>query len=190
MIKFERYHPILSAHYRFDWLTGFKLKDVYALRANQQQAALSGREVDQKIEDTAYYVNQAMRLIMRNKALLYGIETRSTAKFIGSFCLWNFSEDLQQAQLRFELTDQTDAAEKLAEILPRMLGFAYFELGVARLYAILPATATVQLDTLRANHFTPEPYDHQRTMPDGTKVPLQKFSLIGDDIATDAKYHF
>ena len=53
MQSFEKYHPIMSVHYTMDWLTTFKIKDIFQLRADRQVAAESGREFDQKITDTA-----------------------------------------------------------------------------------------------------------------------------------------
>ena len=73
MQSFEKYHPIMSVHYTMDWLTTFKIKDIFQLRADRQIAAESGREFDQKITDTARYINRSMRLVMSNNALLYGI---------------------------------------------------------------------------------------------------------------------
>ena len=73
MQSFEKYHPIMSVHYTMDWLTTFKIKDIFQLRADRQVAAESGREFDQKITDTARYINRSMRLVMSNNALLYGI---------------------------------------------------------------------------------------------------------------------
>ena len=92
MQSFEKYHPIMSVHYTMDWLTTFKIKDIFQLRADRQIAAESGRGFDQKITDTARYINRSMRLVMSNNALLYGIKDRANGDFLGSFCIWNFSE--------------------------------------------------------------------------------------------------
>ncbi len=50
MQSFEKYHPIMSVHYTMDWLTTFKIKDIFQLRADRQVAAESGREFDQKLQ--------------------------------------------------------------------------------------------------------------------------------------------
>ncbi|WP_054716661.1 hypothetical protein [Lacticaseibacillus manihotivorans] len=57
MISFEKYHPLLSTHYTLDWLTNSNLKAVHELRANTQQAELSGRKTDPDIPATAHYIN-------------------------------------------------------------------------------------------------------------------------------------
>ena len=55
MQSFEKYHPIMSVHYTMDWLTTFKIKDIFQLRADRQVATESGREFDQKIT-TPYFM--------------------------------------------------------------------------------------------------------------------------------------
>ncbi|WP_262315911.1 GNAT family N-acetyltransferase [Lacticaseibacillus parakribbianus] len=153
MAHFEKYHPLLSAHYQLDWLTLFRLKDVHALRADAVQAALSGREVDTSIEATARYVNRSMQLVMGDQALLYGIGDRTTGAFLGSICLWNFNEAKTTAQLRFEALATTPAAV-MAEVLPRVAGFAFFELGLQSLFVVVPQEAAAARALLAANHFT------------------------------------
>ncbi|WP_204122615.1 GNAT family N-acetyltransferase [Lacticaseibacillus mingshuiensis] len=190
MTCFEKYHPLLSAHYTMDWLTMAKLKDVFALRNDPLVAAISGRERDSSIEATAHYVNQSMRLVMADRALLYGVTARDDRSFCGSFCLWNFSENKTQAQIRFEVLAAQASRPVMAEVLPRMLGFAFFELGVTQVYALLPETATADVALLKANHFTATSTGRTRTMPDGQSVPLLKLTLAADTVKNDPRYQF
>ncbi|QVI34898.1 N-acetyltransferase [Lacticaseibacillus chiayiensis] len=191
MQSFEKYHPIMSVHYTMDWLTMFKIKDVFRLRADQQIAAESGRQFDQKITDTARYINRSMRLVMSNNALLYGIKDRGTNDFLGSFCIWNFSEKKTIAQIRFETLAAYQGQGIMTEVLKRMLGFAFFELGLKEVYVILPATNDRAANLLTANFFTQVgDYRHERTLPDGSKVPLVRYELTADAVADKEDFHF
>ena len=191
MQSFEKYHPIMSVHYTMDWLTTFKIKDIFQLRADRQIAAESGRGFDQKITDTARYINRSMRLVMSNNALLYEIKDRANGDFLGSFCIWNFSEKKTVAQVRFETLAEHQGEGVMSEVLKRMLGFAFFELGLKRVYVILPATNERAAKLLAANVFTQVgDYHHDRTLPDGTKVPLARFELSADAVADNDAFHF
>ncbi|MFD1392336.1 GNAT family N-acetyltransferase [Lacticaseibacillus jixianensis] len=189
MAKFEKYHPLLSVHYQLDWLTASKLKDVARLRADETQAAISGRERDQSVEETAHYVNHAMRLVMGDRALLYGIGDRRSNAFLGSICLWRFDQAMTSAQMRFEQLPEA-APEVMQEVVPRVAGFAFFELGLQQLYAILPETATAAVDLLASFGFASSPAHHTRTMPNGAKVPLLQLTLTRDQVANDPAFHF
>lgn len=189
MISFEKYHPIMSLHYTLDWLTNSNLKAVHALRANRQQAELSGRKVDVDIPATAHYINQSMRLVMSNQALLYGITDRATKQFVGSICLWQFDADYSRAQLRLEVADGANAEALYQEILPRVIGFAFFELGLSELTMIVPEPAALK-QWLAANHFESQPYPHHRKLADGTKVALLAMTLARSAVADDSTYRF
>ena len=191
MQSFEKYHPIMSVHYTMDWLTTFKIKDIFQLRADRQIAAESGREFDQKITDTARYINRSMRLVMSNNALLYGIKDRTNNDFLGSFCIWNFSEKKTVAQVRFETLAKRQGEGVMSEVIKRMLGFAFFELGLKRVYVILPANNERAANLLTANFFTQVgDYHHERTLPDNTKVPLMRYELSADAVADKEDFHF
>ena len=191
MQSFEKYHPIMSVHYTMDWLTTFKIKDIFQLRADRQVAAESGREFDQKITDTARYINRSMRLVMSNNALLYGIMDRASHEFLGSFCIWNFSQKKTVAQVRFETLASHQGEGIMSEVIKRMLGFAFFELGLKRVYVILPATNERGAKLLTTNFFTKVgDYHHDRTLPDVSKVPLVRYELTAEDVADKEDFHF
>lgn len=190
MAIFEKYHPILSPRYVMDWLTMATLKDVHTLRADVSQADLSGRTVDASLEQTAHYVNQSMRLVMSNNALLYGITAKASKQFVGSFCLWNFDAEKTQAQIRFELLPAFSHEPIFDEVMPRMVGFAFFELGLNRVFAILPQAATKEIALLTDNHFTQVPETRTRTLKDGSVVPLVRLELARATIEDDPRYRF
>ena len=72
MNKFELYHPILTEHFALDWLTHSKVRDIFELRHDPEIAKASDRDIDATIEDTTTYVNQMMRVVMNNEALIWG----------------------------------------------------------------------------------------------------------------------
>jgi hypothetical protein len=151
MQNFEKYHPIMSRHYTLDWLTAFKLKEIYALRRELDVAEAQQRPVDADITVSAHFVNRAMALVMGNQALLYGIRSREEDTLLATFGFYGFSTDRQCATVRMANAANADNAV-LSEILPRMVGFAVHELGLSRLVAgqiVRPADEQLYL----ANHF-------------------------------------
>lgn len=155
MAIFEKYHPLLSAHYTLDWLTTSKLKDVYTLRADPVQAALSARAVDDSPTSTAHYVNRAMHAVMGNQALIYGVTARAPHAFVGSVALVHFDAERTHARLQVE-TLASDPEAFYAEIIPRVCGFAFFELGLTTVYADVPDHSALAT-WLQANHFLKQP---------------------------------
>ncbi|MFD1484987.1 GNAT family N-acetyltransferase [Lacticaseibacillus baoqingensis] len=190
MALFEKYHPLLSAHYTLDWLTAAKLKAVFALRQDPTQAALSRRKRDDTITATAQYVNHAMHLVMSNQALIYGIIARHSQQFVGSVELRQFDSAFTQAQLRLEVAPQQDPIPLYAEIIPRIVGFAFFELGLETITMPVPTTATVLLSWLRTNHFQAAPELNPRTQSAEQQGPLLQMTLAKAAVSDDPHYRF
>jgi hypothetical protein len=162
---FEKYHPIMSVHYTMDWLTMAKLKEVFALRQDPEIARGQERPVDTVIGDTAHYVNRAMALVMRNQALLYGVQDRATGRLMGTFGLFNVDEQRMTASVRLATLADTNPAV-MAEVLPRMLGFAVHELELQWLTAEQIVRST-DAALFQQHHFAPE---GQHLVLDASKI--------------------
>ncbi|MFC6181728.1 GNAT family N-acetyltransferase [Lactiplantibacillus daowaiensis] len=135
MTKFEKYHPILTPHYTFDWLTKSRVKDVWLL---QQQANPA-----ETMLMTADMINQTMRDIFHDQKLVWGITDRQTDQFIGSASLTALTTATPRLTVHLITAQATTAA--LTEIYTRLTAFATNELGVATL--TVPLTPTDQLST-------------------------------------------
>lgn len=134
MAAFEKYHPIMSRHYTLDWLTQFKLKDIYALRQEQEVAVAQERPIDQTMTESARFVNRAMALVMADQALVYGVSAHNDDTLLAMLGLYGFSTDRASVTIRMVSAPGADAAV-LAEVLPRIIGFAVHELGLKQLIA-------------------------------------------------------
>ncbi|MBF7129121.1 GNAT family N-acetyltransferase [Pediococcus pentosaceus] len=135
MNKFELYHPILTEHFALDWLTHSKVRDIFELRHDPEIAKASDRDIDATIEDTTTYVNQMMRLVMNNEALIWGITDQNTHEFLGTFCIWDFDQAQKSASVRFEILRNQQHKGIMSEVLRRMSIFSFEELGLEKLLA-------------------------------------------------------
>lgn len=125
---FEKYHPIMTKHYELDWLTTFKVKEVFELRHDSNIARLVNRDVDATIMDTAAHVNRVMSKIMNNDALVWGIGDKRTGEFLGTFGFDSFTVDRKNAAITFELLPSAQRQGVMSEVLSHMLSFAFDEL--------------------------------------------------------------
>ncbi|WP_054716662.1 hypothetical protein [Lacticaseibacillus manihotivorans] len=121
--------------------------------------------------------------------MLYGITDRATKQFVGSICLWQFDADFTRAQLRLEVADAKLAEALYQEIIPRVVGFSFFELGLSQLTMIVPEHAELK-QWLAANHFQNQPYPHTRKLANGQKVALLAMTLDREAVVDDPAYRF
>lgn len=84
MSAFEGLRPIITEHFYLDWLSHFKLKDIFDF---------------QKIKDsritiaiTSDFINATMKDIMQQQALVWGVQDKQNHQFIGMVGLANLSQ--------------------------------------------------------------------------------------------------
>lgn len=158
MEQFEKYHPIMTPRFTFDWLTVSTVKDVFALRHDPAVAAQTNRPADADINQTVDYISHTMVAVMRNRQLTWGITDRSAKQFVGIFSLDPIDEDSGQAGLHLELVPKELTAASVREIIGHMSAFAFAELGLSSLTIWVPAGDTTVQPTLTALGYKPASY--------------------------------
>lgn len=111
MKSFEGIHPILTNHLRLDWLTEFKLQDVIDFQKKFDK--------DANIKSTGDFINEAMKDVMRQKALLWGIENKETHEFMGMGGIANISGDDTAPTIYIQAIDSMDTNLEL-ELINRI----------------------------------------------------------------------
>ncbi|WP_054659182.1 hypothetical protein [Secundilactobacillus kimchicus] len=76
MAQFEKYHPILTAHFQLDWLTQFRVNAINELRIKNGH--------HEGIVETADFVNRQMSQIMKLTRLFGGSVIASLTTFSAS----------------------------------------------------------------------------------------------------------
>lgn len=150
MSQFEKYHPILTAHYAFDWLT--KARSIDVLRLYQRaDAAMT-------IQTAAEKINQTMREIFHDQKLVWGVTDRTDGHFVGQVGFDPIDTSTGQATVSVDVFADTPAAV-LTEIYQRLVAFGTAELKLTTLTVTLtgPDSKCDQVLTALGFHTT----DHQ-----------------------------
>lgn len=147
MAQFEKYHPILTAHFQLDWLTRFRVNAINELRIKNGH--------HEGIVETADFVNRQMSQIMKANALVWGIGDRESDNFLGLFGFHPIDLTNQTGEIVLELSDKSQSAGNFifTELLPHMMAFANEELHLKT----LTVAASSHLDDWAAMGFATTP---------------------------------
>lgn len=179
-MEFEKYHPIMTAHYVLDWLTTYKVKDVFTLRHDAMVAQASGRPVDADIMATAAYVNHMMSLVMNNNALVWGVGDKVTSDYLGTFMLWDVTET--SAAVGYELLPSMQQHGVMGEVLTHMVSFAFDELHLQKLIADTAADNVASQALLMAHGFTRElDFSREDATVSGTPQTMWRYVLTANE---------
>lgn len=120
MPGFEKFHPVLTKHFRLDWLTASPVKNTDQLL---NKATLKTKDYDDikpsTVLATVDLVSGIMRQVMNSKQLTWGI-TDSHNRLVGIISILNLDELNTVGQISFVVIDQTI----LQEVLPRVIAFS------------------------------------------------------------------
>ena len=130
MSQFEKYHPILTPHYTFDWLTKARVIDVFNLYQTSTPTAT--------METTATQINHIMREIFHDRQLIWGVTDRTTTKFVGQVGFTPIDTANHTGTLIINLRPAYQQATTLTEILERLVAFGTVELKLQQLTLNLP----------------------------------------------------
>lgn len=147
MSQFEKYHPILTPHYAFDWLTKARAIDVFRLYETTATTAID-------MPTVAAAINQTMREIFRDQKLLWGVTTRVNDTFIGEVGFDPIDLTTKQATLRVNLFPANQQDKVLTEIMTRLVAFGTAELKLTDLTVTLPTNQPTFAKVLENLNFT------------------------------------
>ncbi|MFC6170400.1 alanine acetyltransferase [Loigolactobacillus jiayinensis] len=140
-MKFEHYHPMMSANYTLDWLTHTPLKTVHDNIPTQRS-----------MTEMAQVVSQAMQLIMHNQALIWGIVQRADQQFCGIASLTVIPAK-QQAELKFIYHPERLTTAARAEIIDYLAAFTFAELDLKHFAVSLSGDDTTLRQKLLTQHY-------------------------------------
>lgn len=148
MPKLEKYHPILTPHYTFDWLTKARVKDVFSLTQQTQPTSQA------TLLTTADNINQTMRDIFHDQKLIWGITQRDNDHLIGQAGFDPLDLDGQTATLTVTLFPSQQQGPVLTELYDRLVAFGCHELGLTTLTVTLPKPDQQLRELLTGLNFT------------------------------------
>jgi len=147
MSQFEKYHPLLTPHYAFDWLTKSRVIDVFNLYQANQVPAIT-------MEMTAAKINDTMRAIFSDQQLVWGVTDKVTDDFVGQVGFPSLNLDQHTAALSIAVVASYHRNETLTELLERLVAFGTVELKLQRLTLTIPVEDDLIAQVLTGLSFT------------------------------------
>lgn len=145
MILFEKLHPLMTARYRLDWLTQFKLTDIMAiwhLSTEKNEALIAAKAVNQKMSD-----------VMQNRTITWGILDQQTKKMVAIISISGLTT--QEATIDLDIKESALSSFDFADLLDYLLQLLNHHFDVAQFSVTqdhLTATTISQLSQLETQH--------------------------------------
>ena len=132
MSQFEKYHPLLTPHYAFDWLTKNRVLDIFNLYQSIKEPTIT-------MEETAAIINDTMRTIFSDQQLVWGVTDKATDDFVGQVGFTSLNLEQRTATIEIAIVATYHRNDTLTEILQRLVSFGMLELKLQHLALTIPA---------------------------------------------------
>ncbi len=112
---------------------------IFELRSDPEVAVYLNRKLQTNIEEAEAFITKLAAGIDEARWFYWIIRDKVSNNFLGTICLWSFSEDRLSAEVGYELLPRFQGKGYAAEALAAILEYGFTSLGLARIDGIVEA---------------------------------------------------
>jgi ribosomal-protein-alanine N-acetyltransferase len=127
--------------------------EIYALRSDDRVQKYIDRPKAKAVENARKFIEKIAKGIPENRWLYWGIAIKGQPKLIGTFCLWNFVEQANSAEIGYELHPDHQGKGYAKEAVLRVLDYAFKTLDLGSVTAVVHPENERSLQILNKNSF-------------------------------------
>ena len=110
-------------------------KEIFALRSDKQVNKYLDREPSNTIEDARKFIHKIEEVVKQNKGIYWAITLTNNDKLVGTICLFNFSNENDQAEIGYELLPAFQGQGIMQEATSKVIAFALDVIGLKAIEA-------------------------------------------------------
>jgi ribosomal-protein-alanine N-acetyltransferase len=124
-INFTPFPVLYSKRFTLRSLSINDDKEIFILRSDKQVIKYLGRQGAKSINDAREFIDKINAGIKNDEWIMWVIESKETATFIGTICLWNLSDDRTKADIGFEILPDHFGKGIMQEVIPIILKYGF-----------------------------------------------------------------
>ncbi len=124
-ISFTPFPKITTKNYNLRRLSINDDKEIFKLRSDKQVTKYLGMQQAKSINDAREFIDKINAGIKNDEWIMWVIESKETATYIGTICLWNLSDDRTKADIGFEILPDHFGKGIMQEVIPIILKYGF-----------------------------------------------------------------
>ena len=109
--------------------------EILALRSDKQVNKYIDREPGKTIDDARKFINKIAEVVRQNEGVYWAITLSDSDKLIGTICLFNFSNENDQAEIGYELLPAFQGQGIMQEAASKVIAFGFDVVGLKAIEA-------------------------------------------------------
>jgi [ribosomal protein S5]-alanine N-acetyltransferase len=111
-------------------------QNIFALRSDPEVNKYLDREPGKTIEDAIIFINKVNDNIKKNNSLYWAITLTETKTFVGTICLFDFSNETNSCEIGYELMIKLQGQGIMKEAAEKVIDYAFQTLQFQKIVAI------------------------------------------------------
>jgi [ribosomal protein S5]-alanine N-acetyltransferase len=110
-------------------------KEIFALRSDKQVNKYIDRDPSKTIGDARKFIDKISEVVKQNEGIYWAITLTDNDNLVGTICLFNFSNENDQAEIGYELLPAFQGQGIMQEALSKVINFGLQVLGLKTIEA-------------------------------------------------------
>lgn len=116
-------------------LSSEDLQSVFALRSNEEVNKYLGRQATKTHEEALAFIHKVNDNIKNNNSLYWAITVTETGAFVGTICLFDFSDEKNSCEIGYELMPSFQRKGIMKEAAEKVIAYAFQTLRFRKIVA-------------------------------------------------------
>jgi ribosomal-protein-alanine N-acetyltransferase len=110
-------------------------KEIFALRSDKQVNKYIDRDPSNTIEDARKFIHKIAEVVRQSEGIYWAITLTNNDKLVGTICLFNFSNENDQAEIGYELLPAFHGQGIMQEAVSKVISFGLNIIGLKTIEA-------------------------------------------------------
>jgi len=105
-------------------------KEIFALRSDKQVNKYIDRDPSKTIEDARKFIHKIAEVVRQNEGIYWAVTLTNNDNLVGTICLFNFSNENDQAEIGYELLPAFQGQGIMQEATSKVIAFGLDVIGL------------------------------------------------------------
>ena len=126
---------------------------IFTLRSDKEINKYLGRQASETIEDAENFINKISESIKKNESIYLVITFTNSGTFVGTICLFNFSNEHNKCEIGYELLTDFQGQGIMKEAAEKVIYYAFNIIQIKKMEAFTHNDNTNSTKLLRKLNF-------------------------------------
>lgn len=106
------------------------VNDIFKIRSDEYMSEFLDRPICKSLDEAKKFIHMINEGVSNNKNIYWGIAKKGESKLIGTICLWQINDELEKAEIGFELLPEYQKNGFMLEAAEKTIEYGFSKMGL------------------------------------------------------------